>query len=116
MVIGSALFVLAVVIIAIWVIIEAKRMRHKLLAIFLIALILFSYLSVSIIFKDQDIDFKTMSGVITASKIYFSWLGSVFSNMKQITTKAIHMDWGLNKTAEDAREGKSIFSFGKQNS
>ena len=42
---GVTVFVVAILIIAIWVVVEMKRMRHKILAIFLIGLVLFSYLS-----------------------------------------------------------------------
>ena len=112
MAVGVVLFIIVILVIAIWIIIEAKRMRHKIFAIFLIALILFSYISASIIFKGQDIDLKTIPGVITGSRIYFSWLGSVFVNLKQITTKAIEMNWGTNETAEDI-EKEPLLDFGK---
>lgn len=98
MVVGIALFVTAVLIIAVWVSIELKRLKHKIFAIFLIVLILSSYLSASIIFKGQEINFKTIPGLMKATKIYFSWLGSVFLNFKSITTNAIKMDWGVNET------------------
>jgi len=100
MVIGIALFVVAVLIIAIWVLIELKRFKHKLFAILLIALILFSYISATMIFRGQDIDFKTVPGLIKATKIYFLWLGSLFGNFKSITTNAIKMNWGVNETAK----------------
>ena len=117
MAVGVVFFIIAILVVAIWVIIEAKRLRHKIFAIFLIALIIFSYVSTSFIFKGQDIDLKTIPGVIIASKIYFSWLGSVFNNLKQITTKAIKMDWGTNKTADDVeKEDSSGWFSPKQNS
>jgi len=93
MAIGITFMVIAILIITIWVLIELKRLRHKLFAIFLISLILFFYLSISFTLKGQDIDFGTTQGMIKASKLYFSWLGSAFSNMKSITTNAIKMDW-----------------------
>ena len=112
MVISTTLFIISVLVVAIWVLIEIRRLRHKLLGIFLIALILFSYISASIIFKEQDIDFKTIPGVMIATKLYFSWLGSVFGNLKTITSKTIEMDWGSNKTVEKI-DTKSIFDFEK---
>ena len=102
MVIGITLFIISILIIAIWVIIEIKRLRHKLFAIFLIALILFTYISFSLTLKGQDIDFKTVPGLMKATKLYFSWLGSVFGNLKTITTHAVRMDWGTNKTIENS--------------
>jgi len=101
MVIGMTLFVISILIIAIWVIIEIKRFKHKIFAIFLIGLILFAYLSFAFVIKGQDIDFKTVPGVVKATKLYFSWLGYAFVNLKTITTNAIGMDWGVNETAEN---------------
>ena len=100
MVVKVTLFVLAVLIAAIWIIVELKRLRHKLFAIFLIALVLFTYISFTITLRGQDIDYTTISGVMEAGKLYFSWLGFVFGNLKTMTIHAIQMDWKGNQTAE----------------
>ena len=102
MVVGVTLFITAVLIIAIWVVIEVKRLKHKLFAVFLIGFILFSYLSASIIFRGHDVDLKTPSGLIGAGKIYFSWLLSVSGNFVQLTGNAANMDWGTNSEAEES--------------
>ena len=98
--VGITIFVIAALIIAIWIVIELKRMRHKVFAVFLVALILFLYISSTFVFKEQELDFKTVSGITTATKLYFSWLGSIFVNVKSITTSAIKMDWQGNTTSE----------------
>ncbi len=98
MVIGITFFVIAVLIIAIWVIIEIKRLKHKLFAIFLIALILFTYLGFTMALKGQDVDLKTVPGLIKATNLYFSWLGSIFGNLKSITTYTVKQDWSSNET------------------
>ena len=90
---GITLVIVAVLIIAIWVIIEVKRLRHKIFALFLIALILFTYISFSVSLKGQDIDMTTIPGAMAASKLYVAWLGSVFNNLKSITAQAIGLDW-----------------------
>jgi len=101
MVIGTTLFVVAILIVAIWVVIEIKRFKHKIFAIFLIALILFTYFSFTAVIKKNPVDLKTVPGMIDASKLYFSWLGSVFGNLKSITINAIKMDWkSINQTAD----------------
>jgi len=98
---GVAIMIIGVVIIAIWIVIELKRMRHKVFAIFLIVLIIFSYLSITNVLKGQDIDLKTTSGLIQGTKIYFAWLGSAFGNLKTITSNAIKMDWtSKNQSSE----------------
>jgi len=103
MVLGTSFFIMAALVGGIWVLVEIKRLKHKIFAIILIGLIIFSYLSASVIFKEQNIDFKSASSLMQASKIYFSWLGSVFSNLKHVTTNTIKMDWGLNKTKTRSR-------------
>ena len=107
--ISGNIFIISAIIVAIWVLIEFKRMRHKLFAFFLIGLILFSYLSTIFLFQDQDVNLKTISGVISASKLYFSWMGSVLGNFKRITTNAINMDWGNDEKLEDVE--KDIFGW-----
>ncbi len=96
--IGISILLISVLIIAIWVVIEMKRMRHKIFAVFLIGLILFSYFSFSLVLKNQEIDFMTIEGITTATTLYFSWIGTVFSNFRTITSKAIKMDWEGNET------------------
>lgn len=98
MVIGITLFVIIVLIITIWVFIELKRFRHKIFAIFLICLVLFLYLSFNAVFKGKEINLKNIPGITAATKIYFSWLGSIFGNLKTITANAIQMDWKGNQT------------------
>ena len=103
--ISGNIFIISAIIVAIWVLIEFKRMRHKLFAFFLIGLILFSYLSMIFLFQDQEVDLKTIPGVVGASKLYFSWLGSVLGNFKTITTNAISLDWGNDEELEDVEKG-----------
>ena len=91
--IGFALIVIFVIILAIWLIIEFKRMRHKIFAIFLIVMILFFYVSAAWVFRGQNVDYKSVSGLTKAGKVYFHWLGSSFGNVKTITANAIKMDW-----------------------
>ncbi|MFA4953044.1 MAG: hypothetical protein WC584_02375 [Candidatus Pacearchaeota archaeon] len=98
MAVGVTLLIVAVAVIAIYVLVELKRFRHKIFAILLIALILFVYLTAIYVFKGKDVNLKTASGFIEGVKIYFSWLLSAFGNLKTITANAIHMDWGGNKS------------------
>ena len=96
--IGTAVIILAALVVFIYVLIEVKRLRHKVFALFLIALLIFSYISFSLVIKGRNIDFASVGGLTTATKLYFSWLGSVFGNMKSLTTNAIRMDWKGNET------------------
>ncbi len=96
--IGVTLLVIGILVVFIWVTIEFKRMKHKVFAIFLIALILFAYVTGMMVLRGEDVNLKTVPGIIQASKLYFSWLGSAFGNVQAITTNAIRMDWSGNET------------------
>jgi len=93
-----AILILAVLVITIWIFIEIKRTRHKLFAWFLIGVIVFGFLSFVWVMKDKEVSYSTISGVLTAGKIYFNWMGSVVGNVGTITTNAIKMDWKANDT------------------
>lgn len=101
MVIAFPLLITIVLIVLVWLFIEFKRLKHKFFAIFLISLILFSYFSFVYVFKEQNLDFKTIAGIREASTLYFSWLSSLFGNFKGITTHAVQMDWGANESASE---------------
>lgn len=103
MALGVMFFVVAVAVIAVWIVIEAKRLKHKMLAIVLIVLILFTYLSFTAVLKGTNADLKTVNGLTTAGKLYGVWIGTVFKNLKSITAYASQQDWkGTNKTKDNS--------------
>lgn len=91
--IGVALVVISVVIALIWISFEMKRLKHKIWAIVLIGLVLFGYFSFAVTLKGEEINYGSVEGILQAGKIYFSWVGSIFGNVKSITGSAVKMDW-----------------------
>lgn len=91
-------FFIAALVLAVWFLFGFKRFKHRLLAIFLIVLILFSFFSFSVAFKGEEISIKNISDLGRIAKIYFSWLGNLFGNVKTLTGQAVKMDWQGNKT------------------
>ncbi len=101
MAVGITLFIIGILVVVIWVVIEMKRMRHKIFAVALIALILFTYFSFNSVLNRSDIELNSAGSIIDASKLYFSWLGAIFGNFRTVTANAINLDWkGENKTLE----------------
>ena len=94
------LFIVIAASIGIWILMEVKRLKHKLFAIFLVMLLILGFVSTTYIFKNQDIDYATLPGIVTATKIYFSWLVSIFNNTKTITANAIKMDWSADNSTD----------------
>ncbi len=97
--IGVILFIVSLLLVGIWVYIEVQKFKHKALAIFFIALLVFIYLTGAFVLKDKEVNFNSISGIMTATKIYFSWLGTAFVNLKTITSNAMKLNWeNQNKT------------------
>ena len=99
MALGVIIFIIAIVVIGIWMIFGFKKIKYKLLALFLIALVLFSFFNFSSVFKGKDISINNISDFGKITKIYFSWLGNVFGNLKTISGQAVKMDWQGNNTS-----------------
>ncbi|MBT4257575.1 hypothetical protein HOD88_00120 [archaeon] len=108
MVNGVVFLVISALVIVIWVLIEFKRLEHKLFAYFLIGMILVVAASFSVVTSNYDIDYGSASGLMTAGKVYFSWIGSVFGNAKTMTSHAIKLDWEMNESVEQVDLKKSL--------
>jgi predicted membrane metal-binding protein len=101
MALNITLIILAAIIVIIWLLIEMKRFRHKFFAIFLIFLIVFFYITAYFVFKDKQVNLKTMSGINDATKVYLTFLGGAFKNVKTITANAVNMDWKPSNSTLD---------------
>ncbi len=98
MTLGVTFFIVAFLVIAIWLVIEFKRLKHKVFALFLMGLILFTYFSFTASLKGQDTDFTSISGVLDVGKLYFSWVAGIFGNFKSITAYAFKQNWNKTNT------------------
>ena len=58
----------------------------------------FLYVGVAVVLQTGKVNLRSISGVMDFTKIYFSWLSSVFGNLKLITANAIQMNWFQNIT------------------
>lgn len=85
--------IIVVLIVVLWLFLKARHMKHQWYAIFLVLLILFIYLTGWKIINDNNIDLNSFNGVMSAMKLYFSWLGNLFSNVRTIAGDAVKMSW-----------------------
>jgi len=82
--IALVLIVISLIVIGVYMLAEFRKVKHQIWAVVIIALLLFGYISFSLVMKGRDVDYGTASGLFQAVKIYFSWLGSIFGNMKRV--------------------------------
>lgn len=95
--IGIWIIIGALIVIAL-ILLKFKEIRHRLGLFTIITLLLFFVVSFGYITKSNNIDLGSFDGVVKVSKIYFTWLRGVFTNVVSITGNVIHQDWGLNST------------------
>ena len=74
-------------------VIHFNHFKHKLSAILIILLVLFLYSTFVVVTKSNNIDLKTAQGLLSAGKVYFSWLIQAFGNVKQLTGNVVNMNW-----------------------
>lgn len=99
MIVGITLIIVCGLIALIWITSEIRKIKHKIWALFLIILIIFGYISFTVTTKNHDLDLRSFSGIMQAFKIYFSWLGNIFGNIKSLTGSAVQMDWSVSNSS-----------------
>lgn len=92
------ILIISVLVIAGLIFFKSKNIKQKFLTVFFVGLILFALISFNAVFGDGNVEVKTFSDVGKVVKLYFSWVGSVFDNLKTITAQVTHMNWQGNKT------------------
>jgi len=88
--------IMTVLVLVIFLFIKVKYLKHKLTWVVILVLILASYVGFLASTSGQNLDLSTFDGSQTAIKLYFSWLGNSFENMKVLTGQATKLDWTSN--------------------
>ncbi len=83
------------------------HIRRKATIIIVILLFLFIYITFAAAYHNKEVNFKSASGIYEAGRIYFSWLGQAFGNVKTLASNAIKMDW--------VPEGQNVSDLNPQN-
>jgi hypothetical protein len=101
MALPSILILVVVLVVFTLLLFETKKLKHKVLLIFILGLILFGYFSFIMVFKDNPISIKNFSDLDKVINLYLSWLSHVFNNLKIISGQITKIDWGLNSTIKN---------------
>ena len=79
--------------IAIWIFMELRRFKHRIFAVFIVLLFLVIYFSFAFVSLSKSVNLSGFNGIKEAGGFYFSWLGSVFSNVRTLAGNAVKMNW-----------------------
>lgn len=73
--------------------IRLNHLKHRFVIILLILLALFLYSSISLITTENNLELNNVNSIFSAIKVYTGWLSNGFHNLKEISGKAISLDW-----------------------
>ena len=58
-------------------------------------------LTVGYVYTVSGMEIKTVNDAFNFGGVYFSWIYSVFGNVKSITSSAIEQNWDVNNSTGD---------------
>lgn len=90
---GISWWIIIAFVVVFLLLLKFRHMRHRAFVIVVILLIFFFYLTASTLFAGTDVDLKTVTGMVTAGKIYGQWLGHAVGNARTVLGNAVKMDW-----------------------
>lgn len=90
--------IIVLLVIFVLIVLKFKEVRHKLGFLILLLIFLFLVVTAFNVYKNNKVDISTFDGLVSAGKIYFSWLGSVVDNVKGISGYASKQEWSINNT------------------
>lgn len=99
--IGPVVFVIGILIAIILAFSAFRKWKEKIFAVLLIILVLFTYFSFTASLKGKDLSLNSVDGIISAGKIYFAWLGTLFGNVKSVTSYAIKKNWSNKNSSSN---------------
>lgn len=97
----SALLIIFLIALGLVLLFQLNHMKHKVIAMVIIVLVLFFYVSFTSVVSTNNIEMDSAGDFFSAIRVYFSWLGHSFSNMKTLSGNAVRMNWVKNNSADD---------------
>lgn len=83
---------------------HVSQAKQKYTIIFALAVILLIYFSFMHVANSAKIEVNSMAGFQKAVGLYFSWLGTTFSNLKSLTGHAVDMNWNINQNTTSVKK------------
>ena len=88
-----SLIVVGAFVLILLVLLKARYFQHRIYTVLIVLMLLFFYVSGAKVLDDNDVDFKSFNGMVTAGKLYTGWLGKAYENSKEVVGNVIKMDW-----------------------
>lgn len=90
------LFIIGVIAVIIFALLKLKHVQHRFLIILIVVLALFFFLSANKAIKNNNINLKSLDGILAVFKIYLNWFSQLGHNFTELGGYAIKMNWQGN--------------------
>lgn len=90
---------IGILVVVLFLIIKFREGKHKFSFVIILLVLLFLGISFWNVYSVHKLNLTTFDGTVNAGKVYFSWLGGLFSNTKAITTYAIKQNWSFQNNS-----------------
>jgi len=91
--------IIGVLIVIAVIALKINHLRHKIWIVAVILLVIFLYMTVSLVYKENELKVDNTEDFFHITKVYLGWLGNGFNNLKSLTGYAVKLDWGSSNTS-----------------
>ncbi len=90
--------IIAFIIISVLLIIKIANEKQAIAIKLLLVLFVFFLVTAAYVYVKYDVDLSDFDGITKATRIYFSWLGQIWGNVKGVSGYIVDQQWALNST------------------
>jgi len=102
----ATIVIIAIIVIALFFL-KVEHIRRKVVIVVVLLFILFLYLTITNLSRTHSFDFKSVDGIANVVKVYLTWLGQSFDNLKILMGNAVKMRWfPENQTFSEYRDAR----------
>ena len=91
-------WLIAIIVVGGLLLLRFKEVRHRFGLMVTLILIIFFVASVGQLYATHNLDLSSFDGIVSAGKVYFSWLGNALGNTLKVTSYVVKQDWSVNST------------------
>lgn len=91
-------FTFLIIILIVFLVLKVVMKKQAIATKLAFILFIFIMLTVGYVYTISGMEVEKVGDVFSFGGVYFSWISSVFGNVKSITSSAIDQNWGVNNS------------------
>ena len=94
----STWFLYIVIMVIVFVFIKVVMKKQAIATKLAFFIFIFLMITIGHVYTTSGIEVHSTADVLNFTGVYFSWLSSLFHNVKAISANAVSQDWSVNNT------------------